>query len=70
MRKSLRSGTGMDEVDAQRNYATGIDYDFKKERRMVNLNEMSEPPAKRKKVMITTRQSPSSKWLVSNCVNI
>ena len=33
LRGNLRSGTGMDEVDAQRNYTTSTEYNFRKRRR-------------------------------------
>lgn len=37
MRHGLRDGTGMDEADAQRSYATSTDYNMKEERRRMSL---------------------------------
>ena len=46
MRASLRSGTGMDEADARRSFASGLGYHLKQERRDL-ASESLGPPKKK-----------------------
>ena len=43
MRATLRSGTYMDEADARRSFASGLDYSLKQERRDL-VSELVGPP--------------------------
>jgi hypothetical protein len=49
MRHGLRSGLGMNQVDAQQSYSTSTDYEMKRERREMVLEEDGKPASKRHK---------------------
>ena len=47
MRFGLSSTIGMDQSDAIQTYATGTDYDMKRERRKTAKSTLPEPPKKK-----------------------
>ena len=63
MRASLRSGTGMDEADARRSFASDLGYHLKQERRDL----VSEPlgPPKKKYRPVKDNRSKSQQGMVS-----
>jgi hypothetical protein len=57
MRHGLHSTHGMDQIDVQQSYSTSTDYDMKRERREIVMEEKGQPSTKRLKSVTTTKKN-------------